>query len=159
MEGLMTNLELGPLILRLAARECGVASDDSALSDFKVTQVGQRANQLVKQGLLHVARFSYRSVRWYTSAERARKAEENNRKTKIFGGTIGARKPERHDFGDGEVRYSKHFKGIQYCPSHVPQFSEITLGHVYGGNQRGRVLVSEVVEAQEHSTPPTEPQS
>lgn len=142
----MTNLELGPLILRLASRECGVASNDDAFAQFTVAQVGQRANQLVTQGTLHRARLSHRSVRWYTSKERAAKVEANRRATTNLGGPIRKEHEPTHEFADGELRYAASFKGIQYCPSHLPTLSEMDLGRVFGGNQRGRVLVAELPE-------------
>lgn len=143
----MSDVGLGPLLMKLAHRECGVASDDPALIAFSTAQVGQRANRLVADGHLFKAKFSHRSVRWFGSLTRAAQAERNNEVTKkagLFG------KPfiesRRHMPGaarqDGDMIITEKTIFTQ-CPGHTPRFQEMAVV-ARGGNQRGRVLQEDV---------------
>lgn len=142
--------DLTQLLLKLAARECGVHSSDPALAEYRTTESCQHANRMVEKGMLFKAKLGHKSVRYYTSKARAEKVVRNHELTlrsPAFGkarmnATHGSHNPEAPAHLSGDAVYSPNFK-FTLCPSHLPRFQEVELPRIMGGNQRGRVLRAE----------------
>lgn len=136
---------LTQILLKLAARECGVATSDLELKGYTTTQVGQQANRMVEAGRLFKAKFTHRSVRWYTDAGRAEHAVANHVKSsrQVGGNRVNVdRLDDYRSFkrmaAAGEMVITEKTIFTQ-CPNYVPRFQAVDLPGLYAGNQRGRV--------------------
>ena len=139
----MADVGLTPILMRLAATPAGCHSSHPDLAPFTPQQIGNQAKKLVHDGKLHLAKISHRNVRYFTDKALAEQCERNAKITSRapkFGHADNALRKREMTVEPG-VTYSPDFK-FTACPGWQPMFQAFDMPvSVYGGNQRGRVLV------------------
>lgn len=138
-------MALSTVILQLAARTVGVASDE--VPGHERRKVIRAVQKLVVRGKLHKYAISWRNVRYFTNpalrdayakAANALASEREAAKRAAHART-GPRAPWLNSPA-GQVReVVTTTTRYTVCPPFTPRFEAIALPGFYGGNQRGRV--------------------
>lgn len=137
--------DLTSLIVKLATRECGCHSSNQELRDYTTSEVCNAANKLVTRGVLFKAKLAHKEARYYADQARAQQVERNaafSRKVPRFGKAAAAqhRHTQRLDWLDADMVVTPDTVFTQ-CPNYSPRFQAVDTPNVYGGNQRGRVVL------------------
>jgi hypothetical protein len=137
----MEKDEITKAILALAAHPEGVRARDDRLGQWPRTNIDRRLQNMVKAGELHKVFLSPRIVRYYVHERHASLAGTS----RAFDCTSKGAKPagldKPHGWAQMQGQVTPDTK-ITQCPNWVDRFVALDLpGWIFGGNQRGRVMV------------------
>lgn len=141
-------MSLSVVILRLAARTVGVASDE--VPGHERRKVIRAVQKLVIRGKLHKYAISWRNVRYFAdpalrdayaraALALAAEREAGERAARAAQTRSGLRAPWLSTPPERVVEVVTAATVHTRCPAFTPRFEAIVLPGLYSGNQRGRV--------------------